>query len=153
MQVVDCQSEVDCTMPQATNSHDCKKNFEMTFSQNKLFPFTKMTSIISTLHSLQAYDIFFSISATHVLNGKGTYGNSSNQEKLILPKLSLTIERATTKDMPLAECETCCALRRFKGRLCKWWEFKKHKPPLALKTQKMPSVLQVLPLYEMYRRQ
>lgn len=59
MQVVDCQSEVDCTMPQATNSHDCKKNFEMTFSQNKLFPFTKMTSIVSTLHSLQAYDIFF----------------------------------------------------------------------------------------------
>lgn len=147
MQVVDCQSEVDCTMPQATNSHDCKKNFEM------IFPFTKMTSIVSTLHSLQAYDIFFSISATHVLNGKGTYGNSSNQEKLILPKLSLTIERATTKDMPLAECETCCALRRFKGRLCKWREFKNHKPPLALKTQKMPSVLQVLPLYEMYRRQ
>ena len=37
--------------------------------------------------------------------------------------------------MPLEECETCRALRRFKGRLCKWWEFKNHKPPPALKTQ------------------
>lgn len=52
-----------------------------------------------------------------------------------LAKTVPPIERATTKDMPLAECETCRALRRFKGRLCKWWEFKNHKPPPALKTQ------------------
>lgn len=152
MQVVDCQSEVDCTMPQATNSHDCKKNFEMTFSQNKLFPFTKMTSIISTLHSLQAYDIFFSISATHVLNGKGTYGNSSNQEKLILPKLSPRLKERLPK---------ICLLQNVK-LVVLWGDSRadyvnsgnlKITSLLLLWKRKMPSVLQVLPLYEMYRRQ